>query len=418
MRINMSNLPTGSICQMEEFLKSNTDIKMAIEKEKDKYKFIKEVLLKTRYTRYNTLRKREKIIIIRYLKKLCGYSKSHVKKLIKDYQKGILLFNEHRARNKFPVKYFAEDIGRLIDTDTAHQCLNGKTTKEIMRREVEVFGHLEYENISKISVSHLYNIRNHNRQYASSPALFFKHTQATTVNIGERRKPQPYGKPGYLRVDTVHQGDLDKVKGVYHINIIDEVTQYEMVATVEKITQQNLVPVLKELISLFPFKICEFHSDNGSEYINQLVADMLNDLLIGQTKSRAWKSNDNAQIESKNGSIIRKLYGRNFIDQKFARIINEFNQKYVNDYLNYHRPCLFAEESRDKLGKIRKKYRITMTPYEKLKSLPEAEKYLKPGITFSKLDEIAYQESDNEYAEKMMKAKEILFKKIKADLTN
>ena len=56
----------------------------------------------------------------------------------------------------------------------------------------------------------------------------------TTVNIGERRKPIPNGQPGFIRIDTVHQGDQDKKKGVYHINAVDEVTQFEVIASVEK----------------------------------------------------------------------------------------------------------------------------------------------------------------------------------------
>jgi hypothetical protein len=413
MRINMNNLPTGSICQMEEFLKSNGSVKMEIEEEKEKYEFLKTVLLKTRYVK---LKKKEKMAVLRYLKFLTGYSRGHIKKLISRWRKGLLFWNPSRNRRKFPVKYFATDIARLIDTDIAHGCLNGKAAKEILRREFEIFGKKEYENISRISVSHLYNIRNHNRQYQSSPALFFKHTQAAAVNIGVRRKPQPRGKPGYLRVDTVHQGDLDKVKGVYHINLIDEVTQYEMIATTGGISHHFLKPVLKELLHLFPFKICEFHSDNGSEYINRIVAELLMDLLIDQSKSRARRTNDNALAESKNGSIVRKLYGRNFIDQKFAPAINEFNKQYVNIYLNYHRPCLFAEEEMDRLGKIKKKYAKIMTPYEKLKSLENSNQYLKDGTAFESLDKIAYAQSDNDFGKKMMKAREELFKKIHNNL--
>lgn len=414
MNINMNNLPTGSICQMEEFLKSNDFVKMEITSDKDKYAFIKEVLIKTRYRK---ITKREKITVVRYLKFLTKYSKVHLKHLIKNWKDGKLFWNEKRNRHKFPVKYFAADLGRLIDTDIAHRCLNGKATKEIMRREFEIFGKKEYEQISKISVSHLYNIRNHNLQYESSPALFFKPTPTTKVDIGIRRKPQPCGKPGFLRVDSVHQGDLDKVKGVYHINIVDEVTQYEMIATVKGISEFFLKPVLEELLALFPFRICEFHSDNGSEYINKEVAKMLTRMLINQSKSRARKTNDNALAESKNGSIIRKLFGRNFIDQKFAPLINEFNKKYANIYLNYHRPCLFAEDTIDSLGKIKKKYPVTMMPYEKLKSLENSSQYLKDGVTFESLDKTAYAESDNDFGKKMMDAKDKLFKKIRNNLT-
>lgn len=410
----MNRLPIGSICQMEEFLKLNDSLQMEIEKDKDKYDFIRDVLCRTKY---HKLKKKEKKIVLRYLEFLTKYSKSHLKTLIRNWKKGLLFFNPSRNRRKFPVKYFASDIARLIDTDICHGCLNGLTTKGILKREFEIFGKKKYENISQISVSHIYNIRNHNRQYQSSPALFFKHTQATKIDIGIRRKPKPYGKPGYLRVDTVHQGDLDKTKGVYHINIIDEITQYEIIATIEGIGHHFLKPVLKELLNLFPFKIYEFHSDNGSEYINHVVADLLTDLLIEQSKSRARKTNDNALVETKNGSIVRKLYGRNFINQKFAPLINEFNKRYVNIYLNYHRPCQFAEDKIDRLGKIRKKYNIVMTPYERLKSLENPAQYLKNGITFDGLDKLAYAESDNEFGIKMMKAKEELFSKICDNLT-
>ena len=414
MNINMNNLPTGSICQMEEFLKSNDFIKMEITKDAEKYQFIQAVLTKTRYRK---LKKKEKQLVLRYLKFLTKYSKSHLKNLVRKWRLGLLFWNPTKNRRKFPVKYFASDIACLIETDTSHECLNGKTTKEIMRREFQMFGKKEYANISRISVSHLYNIRNHNRQYATSPALFFKHTPTTQVDIGIRRKPQPYGRPGYLRVDSVHQGDLDGIKGVYHINIIDEVTQCEMIATVQGIGYSFLKPVLEELLHLFPFKIYEFHSDNGSEYLNKIVAELLTNLLIDQSKSRARHTNDQALVEGKNGSIVRKLYGRNFINRKFAPLINTFNKEYVNIYLNYHRPCLFAEEEINKLGKIKKKYLASVTPYEKLKSLEKAEQYLKDGITFESLDKIAYAESDNDFGKKMMKAKDKLFKKIHNNLT-
>ena len=72
----------------------------------------------------------------------------------------------------------------------------------------------------------------------------------------------------YLRVDSVHQGDLAKVKGVYYINVVDEVTQYEFVGMVERISERYLIPVLEGLLGAFPFQIRGFHSDHGSEYVN------------------------------------------------------------------------------------------------------------------------------------------------------
>jgi hypothetical protein len=232
--------------------------------------------------------------------------------------------------------------------------------------------------------------------------------------IGERRKPNANGQPGFIRIDSVHQGDQDGAKGVYHINAVDEITQFEVVCTVEKISEHYLIPVLEQLLDTFPFVIKGFHSDNGSEYINKQVAKLLEKLLIEFTKSRARHTNDNALAESKNASIVRKYLGYSHIPQKWAPLINEFNQTTLNPYINYHRPCFFAEVIVDKKGKQRKRYpyKQMMTPYEKLKSLANAPSYLKAGTTFKQLDEIAYQISDNEAAERLQKAKITLFQTI------
>ena len=214
-------------------------------------------------------------------------------------------------------------------------------------------------------------------------------------------------------MDTVHQGDYADKKGVYHVNFVDEVTQYELIATVPRITEKYMRPIIEVALELFPFVIYEFHADNGSEYINKIMLKLLNKVHVELTKSRSRHSNDNALVESKNGSIIRKYYGRNYIDQKWANKINQFNKKYLNLYLNYHRPCGFAKDVVDSKGKVRKKYTEWMTPYEKLKSLPNAETFLKPEFSFAELDKIAYAQSDNEFAEIMEKEKRKLFKLIR-----
>nr|VFK49779.1 MAG: Integrase core domain-containing protein [Candidatus Kentron sp. SD] len=198
------------------------------------------------------------------------------------------------------------------------------------------------------------------------------------------------------------------------INAVDEVTQYEILCSVERISERYLIPVLEMQITQFPFVILGFHTDNGSEYINKRVAGLLNKLLIELTKSRARRSNDNALVESKNGSIVRKHLGYGHIPQKWAPLVNEFLINHLNPYLNHHRPCFFPEIKTDSKGKQRKSYPYEkmMTPYEKLKSLPEAEDYLKPGVTFEELGTIASGISDNQSARNMNEAKRKLFQTI------
>lgn len=166
-------------------------------------------------------------------------------------------------------------------------------------------------------------------------------TRPIKTNIGERRKPFPEGRPGFLRVDSVHQGDLDGVKGIYHINLIDEVTQFQFVGSVERISEHYLMPVLEALITSFPFSIQAFHSDNGSEYINHRVAGLLNKLHVQEfTKSRARRTNDNALVESKNGSVVRKHLGYAHIPGRFAAQLNHFTQQTLSPYLCWSYPVL------------------------------------------------------------------------------
>jgi transposase InsO family protein len=195
---------------------------------------------------------------------------------------------------------------------------------------------------------------------------------------------------------------------------VDCVTQFQLVATCEKISESYLLPVIRQLLDGFPFKILGFHADNGSEYINHQVAGLLEKLLIEFTKSRPRHSNDNALAESKNGAIIRKHLGYAHIPQRHATLVNAFCAEHLNPYINFHRPCFFPKTITDEKGKERKRYRYEdmMTPYEKLKSLPEAAQYLKPGMTFDLLDAQAKRMSDNDAASALNNARKKLFQTI------
>ena len=227
--------------------------------------------------------------------------------------------------------------------------------------------------------------------------------------IGERRCPQPEGRPGYLRVDTVHQGDRDGVKGVYHINAVDEVTQWQVVACVPQMSEAWLGPALVSMLAQFPFKILGFHSDNGSEFINHHVAKLLKKLLVEQTKSRPRRSNDNGLVEAKNGAVIRKHLGYIHIAAEHAERVQRFYEEHFNDYLNFHRPGGQAESFTDGKGKQRLVYRRYETPWEVFQKLPKAARYLKPGQTLRLLAQKAGAESDTDAATRMQQAKRSLF---------
>jgi hypothetical protein len=207
----------------------------------------------------------------------------------------------------------------------------------------------------------------------------------------------------------VHQGDQDGVKGVYHINAVDEVTQWEIVGSVEQISEAFLLPMLEGMLAQFPFQILGFHSDNGSEYINHLVAELLRKLLIEQTKSRPRHSNDNGLAESKNGAVVRKHMGHTHIATAHAQAIAGFFQEHLNPYLNFHRPCGVPELVVNAKGKEKRAYRWYATPWEILRQLPDVARHLKAEVTITMLDQQAQAKSDTQAAEEMQQAKCKLF---------
>ena len=308
--------------------------------------------------------------------------------------------------------YQPEDVALLAEVDTLHGTLSGPATRKLCERAYTVYGDLRFERLAHISNGHLYNLR-HSNGYRRQRRQYDQ-TRGTSVKIGVRCPPRPNGRPGFLRVDTVHQGDLDGIKGLYHINAVDEITQMQVIVSVEKISERYLLPALQSLLEAFPFVILGFHSDNGSEYINYTVAQLLEKLRIEMTKSRPRQSTDNALVEGKNGSVVRKHLGYEHIPGRFAQQVNAFTCGILSPYLNFHRPCLFPEETIDSKGKRRRRYPYEqlMTPYDKLKSLPDAARYLKPGMTFQQLDDIAMQCSDNEAAKHLNEAKAQLFRSI------
>lgn len=413
MQLTMSDSRVSTIQEVSAFLKGSDGLKFKTACQAESYLWIERVLIQFGY---HLLNKPEKAIVKQYLKKLTGYSRSQITRLISQHTRTGKVRLKSFARQRFALKYSISELTLLAGTDELHDFPNGNALKAILNRMAYLYGQKEYLNLANISPAHIYNLRK-SAVYQRLTKQYQK-TKPRVVNIGERRKPEPNGKPGYLRVDTVHQGDQDGKKGVYHVNVADEVTQFQFVGGVEKISERYLIPILEILLELYPFIIIEFHSDNGSEFINSLVVELLNKLLVKQTKSRSRKTNDNALIESKNGSVIRKWLGYQFMPSTAAMALNEFYFDYFHEYLNYHRPCAFATTIADRKGKQKKIYKPSdyQTPYEKLKNLTNAKQYLKPGISFKKLDAIAMRYTDNQMARIVQQQRSILFDKLNQSL--
>ncbi len=167
-----------------------------------------------------------------------------------------------------------------------------------------------------------------------------------------------------------------------------------------------------------PFAILGFHANNGSEYINYQVAVLLETLRVEFTTSRPPHSNDTALAESQNGAVVRKHLGSAQIPPHGAGLVNDFCANHLTPYVNLHRPRFFPETIADAKGKEckRDRYEEMKTPYEKLKSLPSASQYLKPGIAVEQRNAQAARMSDNDAAVALNHARRTLFQAISATI--
>jgi hypothetical protein len=403
----MDDSEATSLEQIRAFLAGSGEVRFAGQRREEVYAWIERTLVRHRYP---SLNRREKGLVRRYVARLTGLSRAQVTRLIAGYVESGRVKAVAYQRRKFDSRYTKSDVELLAYVDRSHGNLSGPATKRILEREYSEYGQTIYERISRISVAQIYRFRNsaayrkHNTSYQP--------TRPTPIRIGERRKPRPQGRPGYLRIDTVHQGDRDGHKGLYHINAVDEVTQWEIVAATPQISEHWLIPVLEQLLEQFPFTIRGFHSDNGSEFINYTVAGLLEKLLIEQTKSRAHRTGDNGLVESKNGAIVRRHMGFGHIGAQHAEAVNQFHRQHLNPYINFHRPCAVPQIVEEPNGRRRRVYQRWATPLEIFSQTPQCESYLRPGISMAELERIGKSQSDTEAAIEMQQAKRQLLRRI------
>lgn len=414
MVIDMNEAQVRTLEQVRQVLDGTQALEFRrAEDDEGRYGWIESVL---RRLDYRQLPRQERGPVLAYLQRLSGYSRAQVTRLVSRWTAGKRLVKEYRApEHAFARRYTAADVALLAEVDRAMNTLSGPATACVLRRQRDVFGDVRFARLGSISVGHLYNLRN-SAPYRAQRVVLTKTQPTKAVTIGVRKAPAPEGRPGFIRIDSVHQGDLDGTKGLYHINAVDCVTQWQVVASVQTISEAHLLPVIEQMLAQFPFKLLGFHADNGSEYVNHRVAELLDKLRIEFTRSRPRRSNDNGLAETKNGAVVRKLFGYEHIPQRHAKRFNTFCVEYLNPFLNFHRPCLFATDVADpkKPGRIKRVYRAknAMTPLDKLASLPEAATFLREGMTFEDLHALARALTDVQAAEELNEARNALFRRV------
>ena len=413
MVIDMNESKVRTLADVRQFLACTRQVSFQPRADDaERYRHINEVLRRFSYAARG---KADRGVVLRYLRITSGYKRAQLQRLVARAIDGERLHKRYVApAQPFARRFLDKDVVLLATLDRDFGTLSGPATVHLIKRAYGLYADARFERLRTVSVSHLYNLRA-SFTYQRQRVLRTK-TQASTNPIGTRRAPNPEGRAGFIRIDSVHQGDRDGIKGVYHINAVDCITQWQVVGCTEQLSEAFLLPVIKQMLDSFPFEILGFHADNGSEYINYQVAKMLDKLRAEFTKSRPRHSNDNGLAETKNGAVVRKMFGYAHIPQRFAASINAFNVRYLLPFLNLHRPCLFASERADpnKPGRIRKVYRHqdVMTPLEKLASLDPAKRNLRASMSLATLQEEARAITDLAAAAALNQARQQLFAKI------
>ena len=416
MVIDMNEAQVRTLEQVRQVLEGTQALEFRrAEDDQGRYGWIDAVL---RRFDYRQLPRGDRAPVLAYLQRLSGYSRAQLTRLVSRWVAGKPLVKRYRApEHAFARRYTPADVALLAEVDRAMGTLSGPATACVLRRQRDVFGDSRFARLGGVSVGHLYNLRN-SAGYRAQRVVLSKTRPAKAITIGVRKAPAPDGRAGFIRIDSVHQGDLDGTKGLYHINAVDCVTQWQVVATVQTISEAHLLPVIEQMLEQFPFELLGFHADNGSEYVNHRVAEMLDKLRVEFTRSRPRRSNDNGLAETKNGAVVRKVFGYAHIAQRHAVRFNTFCREYLNPFLNFHRPCLFATELADpkKPGRIKRVYRPkdAMTPLDKLASLPGAATFLREGTTLEDLQALARALTDVQAGEELSEARAALFRRIPA----
>ena len=222
MVIDMNETQLKTVAQLRTFLNGTLAVEFQpIGEDSLRYEHIAAVLRRLGYRR---LKRPDKGVVLRYLERTTGYSRQQLTRLVRRGLKGDVLAKRYAPpRAGFRRKFTPADVALLAETDALHGTLSGPATKHLMQRALAVFGDDRYGRLATLSVAHLYNLR-HEAGYQARRRHWTK-TRGHSVPIAERHAPVPEGRPGFIRIDSVHQGDQDGFKGLYHINAVDCVTR-------------------------------------------------------------------------------------------------------------------------------------------------------------------------------------------------
>jgi hypothetical protein len=172
--------------------------------------------------------------------------------------------------------------------------------------------------------------------------------------------------PGFCEVDMVAHGGTS-VAGSFNqtLTMVDVATGWTECLPLVTRDGALVTEAIKRAQSLFPWLLRGVDFDNDSAFMNELVVPWCRDQKLEVTRSRAYKKNDQAFVEQKNGAVVRRLvgYGR-FEGVESARVLARLYAS-ARLYVNFFQPSFKLKEKRREGAKVIKRYHDPMTPYQR-----------------------------------------------------
>ena len=173
--------------------------------------------------------------------------------------------------------------------------------------------------------------------------------------------------PGFLEGDLVaHCGDRAEGSFLNTLVLTDIASTWTEFLPLLRKSEADVIAALKAAQQILPFLLIGLDTDNGSEFINYALLNFCKTQKITFTRSRAYKKNDQAHVEEKNGSIVRKLIG--YDRYEGINAYNALSKLYavLRLYVNFFQPSLKLISKKREGTKVTKKYDVAKTPYQRI----------------------------------------------------
>jgi hypothetical protein len=229
---------------------------------------------------------------------------------------------------------------------------------------------------------------------ATRPGTILRHAVPT------RAGPPDTSRPGSVEADTVAHCD-DSTEGDY----VNSLTFTELFSgwtenrAIWNKSGESVLRELRELETIVPFAMKDFHTDNGGEFLNWALHRHLSGraVKLPWTRSRAYRKNDNAHCEQKNWTHVRQLFGHDrFGHPELVPLMNDLYGQEWSQFTNHFKPTFKLVRREKKGGKTKRIYEAQpRTPYQRLLDSPEIpeEKKAKLRAEHASLDPFALKKS-------------------------